>query len=184
MASSPVDSFSAMSARAVAPTPASACGPMQAAVRVEDILDAFHHLARPWKTWSKDEISRAIHVLKNRNCFIVGGCSKESVAVWLAFVTEWEAFLDSDPVAQAQVDPPYICFTFPAGGPPVGFSADVATADVRAGIVGAGCADGSASTSVFTASSPEWAHAFAGRMRALYPAVFCHTMKANVAMSW
>jgi hypothetical protein len=158
---------------------------MQPAVRVEDIVDAFRHLAKkPWKTWSEDEIASVIPVLKNRNCFIVGGCPTESVSLWPAFASEWEEFLNANPIAQALVDPPYICFTFPAGGPPAGFAADVASTDVRAAVVGAVCADGSASTSVFTAASPEWAHAFAGRMRAIYPAVLCHTMKSNAAMAW
>lgn len=158
---------------------------MQPPVRIDAIEDQFRALAKaPLKEWTELDVARAIPALKNRSCFIAGGCSVESVALWRTFLVKWEAYLDEHPAVQELVDPSYIFFSFPAGGPPVGFAADVAATDAQAVVVGVACSDGSVSTSLFTAATVDWASFFAGRMRALHPTVLCHTFKANAATAW
>ena len=54
---------------------------LQPAVRVEDIIEAYRPLAKPWKTWIQSDIESAIPVLSKRLNFIAGGCSSESVSL-------------------------------------------------------------------------------------------------------
>ena len=129
-----------------------------------------------------------ISLLKNRNTFILGGCSEESVVLWLKFYNEWESFEDEHPDAEAQfdsssqmvdVDPPVVCFTFPVAGPPAGFAAAVLATDPNVGVIPAACSDGSASSTLFVTRTAETAHFFAGRMRGLFPTVLAHTLNAR-----
>ena len=54
---------------------------LQPAVRVEDIVEVYRPLAKPWKTWIQSDIDSAVPVLSNRLNFIAGGCSSESVSL-------------------------------------------------------------------------------------------------------
>lgn len=58
------------------------CGPIQDAVKIDDILDIISPLAKPWKLWKESDVMRAVPVLRNRNCFIYGGSSAEAAALW------------------------------------------------------------------------------------------------------
>lgn len=58
------------------------CGPIQDAVRIDDIKDFIAPLAKPWKQWKESDVMRVVPVLRNRNCFIYGGCSAEAAALW------------------------------------------------------------------------------------------------------
>ena len=163
----------------------------QPAIRVDDALLVYlvrQLLEKPHTSWSKEDAGCVLSLLKNRNCFILGGCSEESVSQWLAFNREWEAYEDEHSGVEAlfdsssqkvDVDPPIVCFTFPVAGAPPGFAAAVAATDVNVGLLPVACSDGSASSTVFITRSTETAHYFAGRMRALFPTVFGHTMNAR-----
>ena len=58
------------------------CGPIQDAVRIDDITDVIAPLAKPWKLWKESDVMRAVPILRNRNCFIYGGCSAVAAALW------------------------------------------------------------------------------------------------------
>ena len=164
---------------------------MQAAIRVEDerVVRLIRPLLeKPRSSWSKEDAANVLSLLQNRNCVILGGCSGESIAQWLKFYREWEAYEDEHPGVEAvfdscsqevDADPPVVCFTFPAAGPPAGFATAVAATDANVGVLAVRCSDGTVSSTLFTTRTMETAHFFAGRMRGLFPAVFSHTMNAR-----
>jgi hypothetical protein len=166
---------------------------MQTALHVSDsnVVGLIHPLlGKPRSSWSKDEVAKIISLLKNRNCIVLGGCSEESISDWLSFYREWEAYEDEHPDVEAlvdpssqisNVDPPMVCFTFAAAGPPAGFAAAVAATDANVGVLPVLCSDGNASSTLFITNTTETAHFFAGRMRGLFPAVFSHTLNARAA---
>jgi hypothetical protein len=76
------------------------------AVRVDDLVEIIRPLVeKPRSSWSIDDVAPFVDVAKNCNCFIVGGCSKESVSLFLTFYKEWEDFLDEHAEVQDVVDP-------------------------------------------------------------------------------
>ena len=58
------------------------CGPIQPAVRIDGILEVIRPLAKPRATWAEGDVLRVIPVMRNRMCFILGGCSAEASALW------------------------------------------------------------------------------------------------------
>ena len=58
------------------------CGPIQPAVRIDDILEVIRPLAKPRAAWAEGDVLRVIPVMRNRMCFILGGCSAEASALW------------------------------------------------------------------------------------------------------
>jgi hypothetical protein len=101
----------------------------------------------------------------------------------MAFVEQWDDYLDKHPAVQRIVDPDYVSFDF-SGGVPDGFATDLAASDARIGVLATVRVDGAASPSVFFAQNREMAMMLAGRMRALHPAVFATVFTSNAITFW
>lgn len=182
------------------------CGPIQPAVRIDGILEVIRPLAKPRATWAEGDVLRVIPVMRNRMCFILGGCSAEASALWGEwgsapclrrnyseshrlllhatsasaglFEPEWLAYLDESPAVMELVDPIYVCYAFPPGGIPAGFATHAATADPRAGAAAALCANGVPSECLFVVNSIEWAAYFVGYMHGAFAGLQSHRLTA------
>ena len=158
--------------------------PLQATVRIDDIVEIFRPLAKPRNQWKADDIANAIPVLKRRIGYIAGGCSPESCILWDIFVDEWLAYLDENLAVKRLVDPDFVAFDFNGGAYPPSFAADVAASDARLGVAAIVRVDGTVSNSLFAVASPKMAAAFMGRMKALHPGVFCTVFASALLTHW
>jgi hypothetical protein len=186
--------FSATDVRVVVPKDSdtesddeSSCGPLQKELRVDDpALRAaiVPFVGVPHAKWKTADVMLAVPVLRNRLCFLACGCEGKCVSQWADFVDEWEAYLAKHPKIMKLVDPNYVSFSFDAAGSPAGFAADIAATPVNLGVVAVVMAGGAPSLSMFHVGSARWAAYFAGRMRALYPAVECTSFATAALTIW
>jgi len=122
-------------------------GILQPAVRIDEIVNVFRPLARPYGEWDAASIEIAMPVLRNRVNFIAGGCTQENQAMWEVFVDEWNKYLVINPEHQAQNEHAYVNFEFSGGSVPPAFFADIATTDSRVNVTPTIRSDGSTSLS-------------------------------------